>query len=342
MRRRLLVENKPISSYKPYADICLVNNSTLDKLIVDGEEYSLDIYPSEQYTPIGVVVVPSSHTDDGTARVISLASMDYNNPDNGNFNENIRMFWGPYSLSGDIPNLKNCQYYPKISLDTGGTFEDTQRIIEWDDYGYDLLPSDYYFGTSYEGATNPYDTATCWGSGAYNSDWGCPSPYLNDGSKNPLYSQVYDDGSGIGNRTEQMDGRVNTAAILAIDNVGSTAWQTATTIQNTTNDLHTHPAAQCCWRYHTIGTNQGDWYLPTAGELGYLAARFKTIISSINKIVNLGFEAIKFSLPINFLTSTEYDTLDMLYFGFYSYSGYSHISNNKKNYELYVKAFLAV
>ena len=64
------------------ADICLVDNGG-NKYIVDGTTYSTDLFPLEQYTPIGIVVVPASHTDDGTARIISLAAMNYNTPDVG-------------------------------------------------------------------------------------------------------------------------------------------------------------------------------------------------------------------------------------------------------------------
>ena len=340
MRRRLLVENelpiKPVEE-SVAADICLVDNNTLEKYIVDGNSYSVDLFPLEQYTPIGVVVVPASHTDDGTARVMSLASMDYNNPEVGSTDGNVGMTWGGNGY--DISTLKNCQYSPKIILDTGGTFEETQRIIEWTG-SYYYLSSDYYFGTSYEGATNPYDTATCWGNGG-SYDWGCPSPYLNDGSKNPLYSQVYDNGSGVGNRAEEMDGRVNTATILAIDNTSDTSWQTAATITNTEYTETIHPAAQCCWRYHTVGTNQGDWYLPAGGELGYVASRLKAINNSIDKLVSSGVEALVLPVRGFWWSSTEYSSSSyvvLLYF----YSNYAYLNFTLKNNRDYVRAFLAV
>lgn len=41
------------------------------------------------------------------------------------------------------------------------------------------------------------------------------------------------------------------------------------------------PAACCCWRYHTLGTNQGDWYLPALGELGYCFVTLKKIQNTI-------------------------------------------------------------
>lgn len=303
-------------------DICV---STADGLKFVRDEIQ------EGDTPIGVVVVPASHTDDGTARVMSLASMDYDNPDNGNTDEYVDMYWGGYG--NDIPTLKNCQYSPRINTDLDNPFEDTQRIIDWTGSDY-YLPSDYYFGTSNEGPTNPYDTVTCYVS---NSSYCCPSPYLNDGSKNPLYSQVYDNGSGIGNRAEEMDGRVNTAAILAIDNGGSTDWQTAATISNAGSTSTIHPAAQCCWRYHTVGTNQGDWYLPSAGELGYLAVRWKVINSSISKIA----PALGLSDSFWLWSSTESSHILANILVFKS-SGATLQGGNGKNRGISVRAFLAV
>ena len=342
MRRRLLNDICQIEFVNKIdtiaGDICIVDNNTLDKLFINQD--SIECINLTQYTPIGVVVVPASHTDDETARIISLAAMDYNNPDNGNQNTHIGMAWGGYSY--DIPTLKNCQYHPIINTNLDNPFESIQRIIEWDTGSYNI-PSDFYFGTRYEGVTNPYDTATCYKKG---STYGCPSPYLNDGSKNPLYSQIYNDGSGIGSKTEQMDGKVNTATILTIDNSYSTDWQTATTIVNNTgtldNNHQPHTAAQCCWRYHTIGTNQGDWYLPSAGELGYLCARFKLIDNSIKKLISLEVSALPFTNYHTWHSSTEYSNTRPVVFKFESEKFVLYANYLKDNDAYYVRAFSAI
>lgn len=46
-----------------------------------------------------------------------------------------------------------------------------------------------------------------------------------------------------------------------------------------------YPAACCCYRFHTAGTHVGEWYLPAAGEMGYIINRVVTINSSIEKII---------------------------------------------------------
>ena len=108
----------------------------------------------KNYTPIGVVVVPASHTDDGTARVMSLASMDYNNPDNGNTDGHTNTYWGGYAY--DVPNLDYKVMYPCIAEDLR-SISGEQQITGWYDFGSttEYLPSDYY--NSYP---NPYDEGT--------------------------------------------------------------------------------------------------------------------------------------------------------------------------------------
>ena len=82
MRRRLLVGNQCNINFDIIdkadtvaGDICIVDNETLEKYFIEPD--TIELIGSKCFTPIGVVVVPASHTDDGTARVISLAAMDY-------------------------------------------------------------------------------------------------------------------------------------------------------------------------------------------------------------------------------------------------------------------------
>ena len=90
--------------------------------------------------------------------------------------------------------------------------------------------------------------------------------------------------------TSDLDGKANTEKILAVDNAASTAWQTAESITNANSTATVHPAAQCCWRFNPGSTNQGDWYLPSIGELAFIMPNFNDLQTAISNVsgVQLG------------------------------------------------------
>ena len=51
-------------------------------------------------------------------------------------------------------------------------------------------------------------------------------------------------------------------------------WKTAEIMYNPI-DEHFSPAIACAWRYHTIGTNQGDWYVPSYACVFFMIYNFK-------------------------------------------------------------------
>lgn len=256
----------------------------------------------KKYTPIGVVVVPASHTDDGTIKCISLASMDYNNPNNGNVENNILIAWGGHN--SDILALDDKMVYPAIAEDLRNINGEQQIVGYYQFSNTDaFMPSDYY--SDYP---NPYDEGTYYRIGTTtNSNYkAMPSPYLTNGSKNEIYHNI----SNVQNVLADMDGKENTNKILEIDNNVSTDWQTSPTIINNNNskdNIQPHTAAQCCWRYYTKGTNQGDWYLPSTGELGYLCVRYKIINDAITKIRSYNFAALNLGRNNSLFSSTERD-----------------------------------
>lgn len=65
--------------------------------------------------------------------------------------------------------------------------------------------------------------------------------------------------------TSTSDGKTNTATVLTFA-TGQSNWRTDTTI-SFTNGERMYPLFECAWRYHTGGTAQGDWYIPSINEI---------------------------------------------------------------------------
>ena len=323
MRKRTLLSNniigKPIEKAN-YADICFYDKENDNKIIVGSEVFSADEYPLSRFTPIGIVAVPSSHTSEGRPRIVSLAEMNCDTPDSGSVTEYQNIRWGGrgYTVT-DLPTKNQFPYLSSLTED-GSVIYNTS---------YCYLPSDAFSGrtdnplNSLEGFFDSYSNGMC-------------SPYKEDGSKEPRYF----DTSNTGNVLADFDGKSNTEKILAVDNSNSTDWQTASTINsNDGYSQYLHPAAQCCWRYHTDGTNQGDWYLPSAGELGYALARYGSFILAINTLntqysTTLG---IQFTAS-RFWSSTQYSNTYAVNVNFY----YWDVNTYAKYYTFFVRAFLIV
>ena len=280
------VHYNPISSPKDIVgSVAYYDGSTVKFALKDD-------YTSAMGTPIGVVVIPKSHMDDGKCRVMSLANMSYKTPETGTLvgtsNSDAQaaganLMWGVYN--NDIAELTN---YNKVVTVNGETTAE---------YGY--LPSDWWVGKSevvipgegtytFTPINNEVDTETAWyGSEAsgkvetLTDENTCPSPYLSDGSRNPLYFTA-------GQALCDMDGKSNTSILV---NLSAIKTQTSGSFANIQAN---YPAAMACHMYHTQGTNQGDWYLPAMGELGYLYVRTKKINETLE---SLGSSAVGYGVP---------------------------------------------
>lgn len=225
-------------------------------VLIDTEDETLQYVKDLGHTPIGVVVIPTSHDVYGTGEcaIISLKAMSYSTPDKGG---NSLINWGNNGY--EIAALKN--------FNTVNTVDTSGILIGTSDYSY--IPSTKFTSNiSVDGV-----------AGYYSTSYMGPSPYLVDGSRNPVYSSTE---KSEFNALSDFDG-VGNSRILWDKATKQTDWKTSKTITNNTTNGYL-PAACCCWRYHTIGTEQGDWYLPAAGELGYMIARFKEIQSAFTKI----------------------------------------------------------
>lgn len=196
-------------------------------------------------TAIGICVIPPNVLPDGKARFMSIKGMNSGvYPEEGTPDEggwDRTMPWG--GKGSDIPTLTNFQEIVTGETSAEGVIDESSG----GEYNYPYLPID----------------------GSYYDTPHVPSPID--------YFSAY---SSTG-ATSDLDGKSNTAKILAVDNAASTDWKTASAISETSDSPTTHPAAQCCWRFNPGNTNQGDWYLPSIGELGFIMPNFSRINTAI-------------------------------------------------------------
>ena len=277
--------------------------------------------------PIGVTIVPASHTIDKKARVISLAEMSTTTPDTGAFtHEGIN--WGGYQQ--DITDLPNLNKVP--------TLQSSASTADLSCLGSETNYNDNF---SYHNSGETGDGLWYYSSSSIER---CPSPFKGtspfepDAELNPWY--VKD-----GTATADYDGKGNTEKILA--HMTDDSWKTSEIIVKTSShtpadSANYHPAAACCWRYHTPGTTQGQWYLPACGELGYIIPRMNTLNKILNAIPNANggtSNALSLDTYTGYWSTSEYSS---------SLAGYVGTSRGDVNYHydkynyLYVRAVLAV
>ena len=295
MRRRLLYSSDS-NKFSTYADVVYYDSSMGMFLQIPGE-YASD-YTDSNYTPIGIVVVPSSHTDNSRRRVMSLVNMNCNRPTSGSTSASS-MYWG-----NDVGSLESKNSFPYIgtspnSVTTSGTVKFKNNEI--------YLPSD---SNEENGLMEwPYDNpSNSIEHFYYNSNvyyYMC-SPYKEDGSKDERYFST----SNTGNVLADFDGKPNTEKIIA--QRGSRDYSSWTPWANRSSD---YPAASCCDMFHTIGTNQGDWYLPSAGELGYALVRMQAIQNSLQTLKEIGYTVALLNLHY-YWTSTKQSSETAVYMNF--------------------------
>jgi hypothetical protein len=200
----------------------------------------------------------------------------------------------------------------------------SDTYIYWGGYGSDI-PTLTNFQTVVTGDTTAAGTDS-YGyvpkNGSYKSTPHIPSPID--------YFSAYSSAGA----TSDLDGKANTEKILAVDNAASTAWQTAASITNDDSTATVHPAAQCCWRFSPGSTNQGDWYLPSIGELAFIMPNFSAISTAISDVSGVQLR----DDYAYYWSSTEYDETNAWFV--YTDSGY--VGSNGKDYDSYVRAFLAL
>lgn len=242
-------------------DICFYSKVKNTIIVVSKTDFQPELYPANEYTPIGVVVVPSSHNIYG-ANKCSIISLNWINSNSETGGAAQSHYW-----LGNTSSIGKTQGVPLLldmNSNTGG-------------YNYYIGVGDFpYQGGGKIPTNNTMDIKCGYGSHTTNG-WYVPSPYLNDDSKNPSYFM----NSFNSNNTTYINGLTDFSGsnILLLQK------------SYTPFDL--------CNKYYTDGTIKGGWYIPTIGELGYLMARIDDIENSINIIKSnygIGYSILNYGL----------------------------------------------
>ena len=313
-------------------DILFYNKSTDKLLIVNGKEWSIEQYPIDSYTPVGVVAVPGYHDvyGDGSCGVVSLVNMSTKTK-NGTTGQSFIEF-GQYGVS--TPQLNN---FDCINLIANQAFPpSTDATVVEIKIGGAFMPSDSFSVMQCTHDKNAYyDSQT-------KSDYS-PSPYLTNGERNESYYHS-DLEWNERNCLQDFNGLENTnvwCSIATKDN----DWLNSDNIKDSGEDGYS-PAACCCWRYHTEGTNQKEWYLPSSGEMGYVLARLKLINDTIDNIISTNYTNIE-SVHIDntsysdYWCSTNYNNMYARFIRFESGFMNNAIKKNNNNFQR-VRAFLRI
>lgn len=259
--------------------IVLWDATNSKRLYIMPSAYNTNDYPLAQYKPQGVVVIPEQFTPDGFARMISLKNMSASYPEAGTTDIEY-LYWGNCKYENgswqyeDIEDLTNFSNRPNISVTASGS--ESSNVNR----GY--LPSDsYHQGYANSEADNAADNGTHWYNGI--NGYRLPSPFNAAYEHNPQYG--YGNGEYHYSFLSDLNGYANTQILIDREEE-QPSWQTDNAITNSNAFGHS-PAAICCARYYTDGTNAGDWYLPAIGELGCIMPRFSLIQAALQAIASI-------------------------------------------------------
>ena len=267
MRRRSLFYNhtKPSegirsSDTKP-CDFCLYNKESDKLLLVANSEFSKSLYPSSKYSPVGVVVVPGTHDVYGTGECAIINQCDFYMMTNfGTKIEVSKTYTGVLSISNHSSNpgqpLK--LYTESINTVEVSLPSDGRTTTSVNPLSQSLSDKDTYYTST---------GTTC-----------APSPYNNDDTRNSVYYQTTSPSSEE-NVLSDFNGKENTHYRLSAR--GDRDYSSWTPNTEDFNDFHIF---SFCDMYQTEGTKQGDWYLPSVGEFGYLEVKRKKINTALSKL----------------------------------------------------------
>ena len=204
-------------------------------------------------------------------------------------------FFGPYEPARFM-SLKWMNY---TTPESGST---SVQAMKMGQYGVDIA--------TIPNITKTYSNGSSWGY--LTADW-------ITGTDNKIPSLFTDESKKTWNTS--VLGTVNEFAVTDINGKAKTIkwvaaataqpnWKTDSTITNSQESGYS-PAACCCYRYHTLGTSAGDWYLGAGGEMAMinvLRDEINTKLTAINAVYS--DTCISSVSDAGIWSSTEYGSYD--------------------------------
>lgn len=228
-----------------------------------------------QDTPIGIVVIPRNFIPQSpNGRVMSLVNMSLSGF-SGTTKEEL-MYPGLYKI-----NTTRTKYTYYAGHGTGTTV----NVHNIGNYHPVFQPSDRWNDGEPQRVQSPDDPQAYY-SGSGSSDYHGVSPYKVDENGNITFNSNYGDEkiytgtvAYVLNAFSDFDGYGNTNA--QINASAQADWKTAESLRS---DAQTFAVSACvCKRFNCGGL---DWYLPSCGELGFLAPRHKVLQSQLQKLID--------------------------------------------------------
>ena len=209
-------------------------------------------WSSDLGTAVAVVVVPNTHTPDGTVRCMAVTGV---NPDGSQATSDVGIAWGPRETDTGLPNLNQV---PNYNNTIGGTIGSNSN-------GY--LSSNNTESGEFTGSIDCLDSNLHYSNDADSEEFYLPNPYLPDGSPNPDFRNT---SIVTNNACADFNGASNTSVLVGLGTEYS--------------------AANACHLYSASGISAGNWYLPSCGELAYIMPRFMQIQNALDTVggVHLG------------------------------------------------------
>lgn len=275
---------------------------------IDGLSYNTTDYPQDIYEPVGVVVMPASHTEDGYARMCSLKYMGVKTDDEGNVtygaydesNKKSEKYSGcAWFTTDDYNESKNIlnnivEYFNEKNVNFFNVENPRIPIISYDEINGPDIYNTKLYEQDYDGFIN-FTNINLEGVEHHNNDivW---IPYKNTEygwNAGGNYTEIETAYYGLAgspynaNGTPNLNIRDGVNKMVHGDKMSNMIYEYIDNI--TVNErLDLFNASKL---YYTAGTNQKEWYIPSMLELAYFGARAKEIYFTIKKMNPYFFES---------------------------------------------------